>query len=1144
MKTLPTVLAILVSGLTSAHAAAINVTSGGDFTFQGDSTYLVNGTVTLSGTATFEGGAVIKYSQGASLNVTTIKCLATPYRPVVFTAKDDDSVGQMVIGSTHNPTVGAYANPALSLSGPPPSYWTMANFRIAFAQQAISASSISFDLTLRNGQLVNCANGIQSPGQGPIHLRNLLFSNVQNAFNGLGVGSVDAENTTFGGSINFPYTPAFLVAATPANPFPVYLRNCVVANMSTFLAGIGVTFDGDHNGFYNTPPPFGIDNAPTPPTPPFEPPSGAGNYYLNSQSGFRDAGTTGIDPTLLSDLKKKTTYPPAAPPSPQPNGTTWAKTALRDDDGLPDLGYHYDALDYLCTQYGMSGAPHTLANGVSIGFYGAAGFNLQGGGGIVSNGRAEDMNHLVWYPSVQEQPIRLDNVSTYSSALFKISAVPNTPKLIVLKFTDLAMQGDRQRFFDSGVPYNWPYATLSDCWLRGVNLTVNSYYLSGNAASWIDLRNNLLERCTVTLYNGYSIYFYGPGQFNVVQNPLSVMLHNNLFWRSAVSLTYKEAQDLYKPGWQIHDNLFDNCPVGLNGDGNYSSLVVRSHNGFFNTTPGNLSGAGNVTLFALGYASSPLGLGPWYIDPAVTTPTLINVGSRTAPAAGLFHHTVQPDQAKEGNTPVDIGFHYVALDTTGKPVDGDRDGTPDYIEDANGNGVVDPGESPWILRKVVVNANYGWHQWGNAIATSQRATPGWEPWLGGNNGGNSQYNALNIVPPTGDAFLHQVVDLGFAAIDDYDMAGTYDDAGYYALENGSSVFSFTYPSNARGYFDYYFAIFPSASFRGRGPTSVAMVAGGGLSSSGSANQYGPQGEFIDAICYDNENGSGCGCSYWDTAQSWAHAAVAAKYATVRDAHPDWNPFDIRQYLRQVSTFYHQSWTDPITSRTFYGWRLDGGYGFPQVAQQCGGTPIGTPVPTGLPPLADVWQSQLDAGPPLLPWMNVADDRQSVTFHWRNWLQTGFYSTMIKMTTDGIEANAVQIYETTDRSASSFTWTQPVTGNETFYFYTKLDDGRVSRTEVFTSLSAIVPRIDVQPQSQSVSPGANVTLTVTAVDQDPFPFQGNSLYYYWYRNGALYSYGSASLTLYNVQPSDAGNYTVKVANRSTFLMSQAATLTVQ
>ncbi|MDH7501953.1 MAG: hypothetical protein QHJ82_04455 [Verrucomicrobiota bacterium] len=64
--------------------------------------------------------------------------------------------------------------------------------------------------------------------------------------------------------------------------------------------------------------------------------------------------------------------------------------------------------------------------------------------------------------------------------------------------------------------------------------------------------------------------------------------------------------------------------------------------------------------------------------------------------AGLYHHTVRPDQIKEENSTVDIGFHYVAADAGGVASDRDGDGLPDCFEDRNGNGQTDFGETSWM----------------------------------------------------------------------------------------------------------------------------------------------------------------------------------------------------------------------------------------------------------------------------------------------------------------------------------------------------------------------------------------------------------------------------------------------------------------
>jgi hypothetical protein len=47
-------------------------------------------------------------------------------------------------------------------------------------------------------------------------------------------------------------------------------------------------------------------------------------------------------------------------------------------------------------------------------------------------------------------------------------------------------------------------------------------------------------------------------------------------------------------------------------------------------------------------------------------------------------------------TPVDLGYHYPAVDANGNPIDTDGDGVPDYISDPNGNGLPDAWEMQYF----------------------------------------------------------------------------------------------------------------------------------------------------------------------------------------------------------------------------------------------------------------------------------------------------------------------------------------------------------------------------------------------------------------------------------------------------------------
>ena len=70
---------------------------------------------------------------------------------------------------------------------------------------------------------------------------------------------------------------------------------------------------------------------------------------------------------------------------------------------------------------------------------------------------------------------------------------------------------------------------------------------------------------------------------------------------------------------------------------------------------------------------------------------------------------------------------------------------------------------------------------------------------------------------------------------------------------------------------------------------------------------------------------------------------------------------------------------------------------------------------------------------------------------------------------------------------------------------------------------VAPSISVQPKSNTLTAGQNDTLSVTATGTAPLSYQ-------WYKNGAAISGAtSSSYMLLNVQPANAGTYTVIVSN---------------
>ncbi len=102
----------------------------------------------------------------------------------------------------------------------------------------------------------------------------------------------------------------------------------------------------------------------------------------------------------------------------------------------------------------------------------------------------------------------------------------------------------------------------------------------------------------------------------------------------------------------------------------------------------------------------------------------------------------------------------------------------------------------------------------------------------------------------------------------------------------------------------------------------------------------------------------------------------------------------------------------------------------------------------------------------------------------------------------------------------------------------VSDGQASTNTSF-NLTVMVepPAITSQPQSQVVTVGSNATFTVTATGSQPLNYQ-------WRFNGAdIAGATGAGYTVADAQLSDAGDYSVVVANAAGTITSATATLTV-
>lgn len=626
------------------------------YTFQSDETYYLSGATTISGASTFEGGTVLKLD---SANTTKLELQGTvtfgggAYRPVVFSGKDDNTVGQTISGSTGDPTATYYGATGGTLVLNNGTGVTLQHLRFSHQRRALAfTAGTSLTHIIRHAQFVRCQEGVAPANT--VNLHNALFNNVGTVIAGTATTTVNGQHWT----VNVASLLRNSASAT------LNLVNCLLVQFTT-----------SPTGTYNDP--YSSVNVVASNTGLFQTVSG-GNHYLVAGSPYRNAGNANIDPTLAAELKAMTTEAPLVLTGTVNLDTTLSPRVARDTDTV-DKGFHYASLDYVLKQLAVT-APLRLTNGVAVAVAGTHGADLQNASQFVSEGRAENLNRLTRWHNVQEQSASEGN----GGPMTKIANGYGTRPVVSIRFTDLtALSKSGTALLDTGSTQPFASVTVEFCQSRNVGFTfwpVDSY------SETVTLRNNLFERAALSVNHSY----YS------ANTPLTFNAYNNLFWRGSLAVAYDSGT--YNYYFYIKDNLFDGTAQTLSGGA--TGYVTRSNNGFISGTANTFNGTGDKTGLNTDYQ----GNGAWgyrYYPASGASPSLavlIDAGSQTRTSAGLYHFTVKTaNSSKEGadaSTTVDIGFHYAGLNSSGTaPNDTDGDGLPDYVEDRDGDNTLDTGET-------------------------------------------------------------------------------------------------------------------------------------------------------------------------------------------------------------------------------------------------------------------------------------------------------------------------------------------------------------------------------------------------------------------------------------------------------------------
>jgi hypothetical protein len=606
-----------------------------NYIFQGDTTYHVSGIVNLYGSTTLEGGAVIKFNpatpSGLRQQGGAIVTLTGPYRPVVFTSGDDNSVGETIPGSSGNPVRRGDDNYYLELRDL--TNISLAHLRFAFDSCPLTV--VNGSATLNDLQFVDCAYPVYGVGAS-LTFNNLLVHNCSDDVFWLQSSTTHVAQATLHQCANLWVNWASALALT----------NSLLVNVGTIgTAGLTTNAVVITNGSVFTS-------------------AGAGYHYLPTNSPYRNVGTTNLSPALHALLAQRTTHAPVV----YSNLTVTTNLTLgtrvpRGTNAVPDLGYHYPPLDYITHHLIVTNASVLVTNSVALASYHDSGIVYWNGLALHVEGTPTQPVWITRYHCVQERPVFLGNNSPLPFNPYHTHGDGPVAVIRQARFTGFTGANDYHLYHQS---YNWSFASLV---VRDCEFYNSRVQVPGNTNTIFFAHNNLLRRTPLAAPNGFASW----------ANWLS--LSNNLIWRATVRLGAAASSNQ----WHVFDNAFDHCNFLAT-----NNLLLNGCNAYINCSNRLYPVSwGDQGLSTFPYTNGPLG----NFYHAGTD--LADIGSTSPSAAGLYHYTTAADQTKEGTTWLDVGYHYVAVNANGLPLDSDGDGIPDYLEDADGDGNWDAGETNW-----------------------------------------------------------------------------------------------------------------------------------------------------------------------------------------------------------------------------------------------------------------------------------------------------------------------------------------------------------------------------------------------------------------------------------------------------------------